>query len=159
MGYSDNRGKNRGRRTDSGGSRDGRNRRSGGSGGYGGFRPAYGGGNRFPPQDAPVQVGKEYMVTVGELSRRGEGVAKISGFVIFVPGAKADAEKKIKIRIDRVGPRFASGSIVEGGEALAEGTTDSESTEDSSSMEDEGQDGGDDADRGGDSADSMVEQV
>jgi len=158
MGYSDNRGKNRGRRSDSGGSRDGRNRRSGGGGGYGGYRPAYGGGNRFPPQDAPVQVGKEYMVTVGELSRRGEGVAKISGFVIFVPGARADAEKKIKIRIDRVGPRFASGTIVEGGEAGAEGVAESESSNESVT-EDEGQDGGDDADRGSDNADSMVEQV
>src|SRR3984893_952708 len=153
MGYSDNRGKNRGRRTDSGGSRDGRNRRSGGSGGYGGFRPAYGGGNRFPPQDAPVQVGKEYMVTVGELSRRGEGVAKISGFVIFVPGAKADAEKQIKIRIDRVGPRFASGSIVEG--AGSEEAAGSESSE--GSMDEEGEGG--EEDRASNDSDSMVEQV
>ncbi|MDA4112050.1 MAG: TRAM domain-containing protein [Thaumarchaeota archaeon] len=147
MGYGDNRGKNRGHRNESGGGgRDGRNRRGGG-GGYGGYRPSFGGGNRFPPADAPVQVGKEYLVTIGELSRRGEGVAKISGFVIFVPGAKADAEKKIKIRIDRVGPRFASGTIVEGGvdESSEESSESSESTDDES--------------QGSDNSDSMVEQV
>jgi predicted RNA-binding protein with TRAM domain len=150
MGYGDNRGKNRGHRNDSGGSRDGRTRRSGG---YGGYRPAFGGGNRFPPADAPVQVGKEYMVTIGELSRRGEGVAKISGFVIFVPGAKADAEKQIKIRIDRVGPRFASGTIVEGGGPVE--ATDSESSE--GSLDEEGEGG--EEDRASNDSDSMVEQV
>jgi predicted RNA-binding protein with TRAM domain len=144
MGYGDNRGKNRGHRTDSGGGRDNRNRRGGG---YSGYRPSFGGGgSRFPPADAPVQVGKEYMVTIGELSRRGEGVAKISGFVIFVPGAKADAEKKIKIRIDRVGPRFASGTIIEGGEESTEASEVSEASD------------GDENQSSGDS-DSMVEQV
>jgi predicted RNA-binding protein with TRAM domain len=151
MGYGDNRGKNRGHRNDSGGGggRDSRNRRGGGGSGYGGYRPSFGGGNRFPPQDAPVQVGKEYLVTIAELSRRGEGVAKISGFVIFVPGAKADAEKKIKIRIDRVGPRFASGVIVEGG---AEG-------EEGDSSEGETSESATDDEKGSSDSDSMVEQV
>jgi len=142
MGYGDNRGKNRGHRNESSGGRDSRNRRGGG---YGGYRPPFGGGNRFPPVDAPVQVGKEYLVTIGELSRRGEGVAKISGFVIFVPGAKADAERKVKIRIDRVGPRFASGTIVEG-QAVDETTEESSETADEENQESS-------------DSDSMVEQV
>jgi len=154
MGYSDNRGKNRGRKTSSssGGSRDGRGRRSGG---YGGYRPSYGGGgggsggSRFAPADAPVEVGKEYTVTIGELSRRGEGVAKGSGFVIFVPGAKADAEAKVKIKIERVSARFANASLVEGGSEVAE-----ESGDESSEEQEEMDSGSSQSD-----SDSMVEQV
>jgi len=155
MGYSDNRGKNRGRKTSSGsgGSRDGRGRRSGG---YGGYRPSYGGGggggsggSRFAPADAPVEVGKEYTVTIGELSRRGEGVAKVSGFVIFVPGAKADAEAKVKIKIERVSARFANASLVEGGSVVTEESS-NESTEEQEEM---------DSSSSQSDSDSMVEQV
>src|SRR5579862_466411 len=154
MGYSDNRGKNRGRRTSSGsgGSRDGRGRRSGG---YGGYRPSYGGGggggssgSRFAPADAPVEVGKEYTVTIGELSRRGEGVAKISGFVIFVPGAKAEA--KVKIKIERVSARFANASLVDGGSDLSEESTEEENSEGQEEM---------DSGESQSNSDSMVEQV
>jgi predicted RNA-binding protein with TRAM domain len=60
----------------------------------------------------PVEVGKEYDVEVTELSRRGDGVAKVQGFVIFVQGAKVG--QKVKIKVDRVGPRFASASVVGG---------------------------------------------
>ena len=58
----------------------------------------------------PVEVGKEYDVEVTELSRRGDGVAKVQGFVIFVQGAKVG--QTVKIKVDRVGPRFASASVV-----------------------------------------------
>jgi len=57
-----------------------------------------------------VEVGKEYDVQVTELSRRGDGIAKIEGFVIFVQGAKVG--QKVKIKVDRVGPRFASATVV-----------------------------------------------
>ena len=57
----------------------------------------------------PIEVGKEYD-KVTELSRRGDGVAKVQGFVIFVQGARVG--QKVKIRVDRVGPRFASASVV-----------------------------------------------
>ena len=42
----------------------------------------------------PVEVGKEYDVEVTELSRRGDGVAKVQGFVIFVQGAKVGQKVK-----------------------------------------------------------------
>ena len=58
----------------------------------------------------PVEVGKEYDVEVTELSRRGDGVAKIQGFVVFVKGAKMG--EKVKIRIETVGPRFATGTAL-----------------------------------------------
>ena len=65
----------------------------------------------------PVEVGKEYDVEVTELSRRGDGVAKVQGFVIFVQGAKVG--QKVKIKVDRVGPRFASASVVGGSSGAA----------------------------------------
>ena len=62
------------------------------------------GGGRPPMGPKPVEVGKEYDVEVTELSRRGDGVAKVQGFVIFVQGAKVG--QKVKIKVDRVGPRL-----------------------------------------------------
>ena len=58
----------------------------------------------------PVEIGKQYNVDVTELSRRGDGVAKVQGFVIFVQGAKVG--QKVMIKVDRVGPRFVSASVV-----------------------------------------------
>ncbi|MGQ9718600.1 MAG: TRAM domain-containing protein [Nitrososphaerales archaeon] len=37
----------------------------------------------------PVEVGKEYEVRISEVSRRGDCISRIQGFVIFVKGAKA----------------------------------------------------------------------
>jgi len=54
----------------------------------------------------PVEAGKEYNVEVTELSRRGDGIAKIQGFVIFVKGSKVG--DKVKIKVETVGPRFAT---------------------------------------------------
>ena len=78
----------------------------------------------------PVEVGKEYDVEVTELSRRGDGVAKVQGFVIFVQGAKVG--QKVKIKVDRVGPRFASASVV--GAGSSSGSAESTSNEASSSV-------------------------
>ena len=72
-------------------------------GGFGGFRSS---------KPAPVETGKEYDVSITEISRRGDGIAKIEGFIIFVSGAKVGQQAKIKI-ID-VAPRFAKAEIVDG---------------------------------------------
>ncbi|MGA2665180.1 MAG: TRAM domain-containing protein [Nitrososphaerales archaeon] len=68
------------------------------SGGFGSFKK-------------PVEVGKEYDVTISDTSRRGEGIAKIDGFVIFVPGTKMG--QSARITVTRVSDRFASGEVVE----------------------------------------------
>ena len=81
----------------------------GGSRGYGGgSRGGFGGGGFGGPK--PVEAGKEYDVQISEISRQGDGIARIQGFVIFVKGAKAG--QKVKIRVTRVGDRFANGEIV-----------------------------------------------
>jgi predicted RNA-binding protein with TRAM domain len=83
----------------------------------------------------PVEVGKEYDVEVTELSRRGDGVAKVQGFVIFVQGAKVG--QKVKIKVDRVGPRFASASVVGGSSGSSGASSQEESGSESESATEE----------------------
>jgi predicted RNA-binding protein with TRAM domain len=109
-----------------GGGSSGGSRGGGGGGGYGG-RSSSGFGSSFKPK--PVEVGKEYDVTISDTSRRGEGIAKIDGFVIFVAGAKQGQSARIKVT--RVTDRFATGEVVTGaGVGSAEATSESASSGD-----------------------------
>ena len=72
----------------------------------GGFRR----NDNFGPK--PVETGKEYEVQITEISRKGEGIARIQGFVIFVKDGKVG--QNAKIRIIQVGNRFATAEIVDG---------------------------------------------
>ena len=149
MGNSENRGKNRGRRSGDntrGGNFGGSGRRfTGGYGRTGGGGRSGGGGysssgsyNRGPRpntfQSAPVETGKEYEVEIVDVSRRGEGIAKIQGFIIFVPGGKPGPQK-VKIKIERISARFANGSLV-GGASTEDDSDSSSEGEDSSSSND-----------------------
>jgi len=72
-----------------------------------------GGGNRdfnrgFAPK--PVEVGKEYEVDVTEVSRQGDGIARVQGFVIFVKNGKPG--QKLKVHVNQVGARFATATTV-----------------------------------------------
>ena len=84
--------------------------------GFGGSR-----GGSFGTSKKPVEVGKEYDVTISDTSRRGEGIAKIDGFVIFVPGTKMG--QRTRIKVVSVGERFASGQVVESVTAQAAAAT------------------------------------
>jgi predicted RNA-binding protein with TRAM domain len=82
-------------------------------GGYGGGRRFGGGGGRsFDNSPKPVETGKEYDVSITEISRKGDGIARVEGFVIFVKDGKAG--QNAKVRITQVGQRFASAELVEG---------------------------------------------
>jgi predicted RNA-binding protein with TRAM domain len=85
-------------------------------GNRGGFG-SRGGSGGFGSLKKPVEVGKEYNVTISDTSRRGEGIAKIDGFVIFVPGTKMGQSARIKVT--QVSERFASGQIVESSSSAA----------------------------------------
>jgi predicted RNA-binding protein with TRAM domain len=67
----------------------------------------------------PVESGKEYDVKITEISRRGDGIARIQGFVIFVKDGKVGQDAKVKIT--QVGNRFATAELISNVEA-AEGT-------------------------------------
>ena len=57
----------------------------------------------------PVEMGKEYEVDVTEMSRQGEGIARIQGFVIFVADAKPGDH--VKIKITRIGGMTANAEL------------------------------------------------
>lgn len=82
--------------------------------GYGGGRF---GGQRGFGGPKPVESGKEYDVEITEISRQGDGIARVQGFVIFVKGGKVG--QKTKVRITNVGARFATGEAVSGGSAAS----------------------------------------
>lgn len=65
----------------------------------------------YRSRPAPVEEGKEYEADIAELSRRGEGIAKIQGFVIFVPETKPGDH--IKFKVTRVARRFATAEIIQ----------------------------------------------
>lgn len=56
---------------------------------------------------APVEVGKEYDVSIEDIAREGDGIARVEGFVIFVADAKVG--DSVRIKIDKVMRRFAVG--------------------------------------------------
>src|SRR5487761_320682 len=97
-----------------------------GGGGFGGSRGGSGGSGGFGSFKKPVEVGKEYNVTISDTSRRGEGIAKIDGFVIFVPGTRMGQSARIKVT--RVSERFANGQIVEGSSSVPAASQSTDST-------------------------------
>jgi predicted RNA-binding protein with TRAM domain len=76
----------------------------------GGFRERS--GPRFIPK--PVEVGKEYEVDITEKSRRGEGIAKIQGLVLFV--RNANPGDHVTVKITRISSRFAEAEVTGKGE-------------------------------------------
>jgi predicted RNA-binding protein with TRAM domain len=75
-------------------------------------RGRFGGGRFGGPK--PVESGKEYDVQVTEISRKGDGVARIQGFIVFVKGGRVG--QKTRVRVTHVGDRFATAETIEGGE-------------------------------------------
>ncbi|HKC79049.1 MAG TPA: TRAM domain-containing protein [Nitrosopumilaceae archaeon] len=77
--------------------------------GYSGGR-RFGGERRFDDRPKPVETGKEYDVSITEISRKGDGITRIEGFVIFVKGGQVGQNAKIKVT--QVGGRFATAEVV-----------------------------------------------
>jgi predicted RNA-binding protein with TRAM domain len=69
----------------------------------------YRGPRRFPPK--PVNVGQEYEIDIKEMSQRGDGIARVEGFVVFVP--KANLGDHARIRVTRVSSKFAEAELIE----------------------------------------------
>jgi len=80
---------------------------------YGRGRSFGGGGSRGyggSPAPKPVEVGKEYEVDITEISRQGDGIARVQGFVLFVKDGKVG--QKVKVKVTEVADRFAKAIIV-----------------------------------------------
>lgn len=78
------------------------------------------GGSRFGGPK-PVESGKEYDVQVTEISRKGDGVARVQGFIVFVKGGRVG--QKTRVRVTHVGDRFATAETIDGGEQQQQQST------------------------------------
>jgi predicted RNA-binding protein with TRAM domain len=70
----------------------------------------------FPSK--PVEVGKEYDVEIQETSRRGDGIARIEGLVVFVPNTKPG--DKLRIKVTNISRRFAEAEVIGAAEEKTE---------------------------------------
>ena len=78
-----------------------------GRGGGGGF------GNRGPM--VPVKVGDELDVAIEAVGEKGDGIAKIRGFVIFIPNVSEGDQ--VKIRVTKVFRKVGFAEVIGAGEA------------------------------------------
>jgi len=79
----------------------------------GGEEPSGQGYKRFPRsyfEPKPVKQGDELDVEISEVSRKGDGVARVGGYVIFVPNTKQGENKRI--RVSQIRPNYAVGEVV-----------------------------------------------
>ncbi len=58
---------------------------------------------------SPVNIGDIIDVEIVEISRRGDGIARIRGFIIFVPNTKPG--DRVRVRIKRVGRNYAVAEV------------------------------------------------
>jgi len=65
--------------------------------------------NRGSPTTKPVEVGKEYEVDITEISRKGDGIARVQGFIIFIKNGKVG--NKVWVKVTVVADRFAKATI------------------------------------------------
>ena len=60
---------------------------------------------------APVEPGDEVEVTIEGVGSKGDGIAKVEGFTVFVPGTEEG--ETVTVRVGDVKPRFAFAQVVE----------------------------------------------
>lgn len=101
-------------------------------------------GSRFG--QIPVKEGDEYDVEIEGIGEKGDGIAKVQGYVIIVPNvSKGD---KVKVRINAVRGKVSFGEVI--------GESDStESEEDTDSEEDSSEETEEDSDDMSDESDDM----
>jgi len=80
------------------------------------------GNDRRGSSFAPINVGDKLDVTIEAQGEKGDGLAKVKGFVIFVPGAKQGDRVKIKINkvLKKVGFAEIVGKADKGGSGKSE---------------------------------------
>ncbi len=92
-------------------------------GGRGGGRSSFDGGGMN--REVPVKTGEEYDLEITDVAKKGDGIGKVEGFIIFVAGAhKGD---KLRVRVTQVRNRFAIGEVVGGSTGASTGAATEES--------------------------------
>ena len=59
----------------------------------------------------PVEEGKEYTINIVDIGSKGDGIAKIDGFIIFVPETKVG--QTVKVLVTRVMNKSAFAKKIE----------------------------------------------
>ena len=59
----------------------------------------------------PVKENQELEVVIDDIGSRGDGIAKIQGFMIFVPGSKVG--ERVRVKILSVADKFAVAEKIE----------------------------------------------
>jgi len=70
----------------------------------------FGSQSRYRPskpflQSSSVKENQEPEVVIGDIGSKGDGIAKLQGYLIFVP--RSEIGERIKVRIASVGGKFA----------------------------------------------------
>ncbi len=60
-------------------------------------------------RDSPVLAGAVHDVAIEGIAREGDGIARIQGFVVFVPGTKVGDH--VTIKIEKVMRKFAIAAL------------------------------------------------
>jgi len=91
-------------------------------GGFRGGGRSFGGGGRSFDRGydvpKPIKEGEEYDIEINEVGSKGDGIARIKNFVVFVTGAKQG--EKCRVKIKEVRNRFAFAEKVGEGAASTE---------------------------------------
>lgn len=97
-------------------------------------------GNQEGGGFAPVNVGDELDLTIEAVGEKGDGIAKVKGFVIFVPGTKQG--ESVKVKINKVLRKVGFGEVIgkenkdEPKEEVEESSQDTEESDESYSTDD-----------------------
>lgn len=70
----------------------------------------YDGYGSGPGRSPPVKEGETYTVKIESIGREGDGIAKVEGFVVFIPGVGVGEE--LDVKINKVTRRVAFGEKV-----------------------------------------------
>lgn len=60
---------------------------------------------------SPVKEGDELEVDIENIGEKGDGIARIRGFIIFIPGTSRG--DKVKIRVTKILKRVGFGELLE----------------------------------------------
>lgn len=77
---------------------------------------------------APIRVGEELDVKIEAVGAKGDGIAKVKGFVIFVPGTKQD--ETVRVKITKVFRKVGFAEVI-GSATATEGTKEESYNEES----------------------------
>ena len=64
---------------------------------------------RRSPLTKPVELDKIYEVDITEITGKGDGIARVQGFIVFIENGKVG--NKIRVKVTEVEDRFAKATI------------------------------------------------